>query len=600
MKKISRPAFSPLSLNAIVPSGWYKRQLEIQAAGLSGHLDELWPDIYDSQWLGGSSEGWERLPYWLDGFIPLAALLRDELLLARARKYIDAILAHQQEDGWLCPTRTQKERERYDMWALFLLLKVLVVWHDATGDARVEEAVYRALVSLDCHIDHSTLFNWAQTRWFECLIPIFWLYEHRPEPWIWDLAVKLHAQGFDWESFFTTWPMESPNPQGRWSQMNHVVNNAMMLKSSVLWSRMFGEASGGDVAAQMLAQLDTHHGMINGMFSGDECLAGLSPSQGTELCAVVEAMYSLQLLLGTGEAAWGDRLERIAYNALPAAMTPDMWAHQYDQQVNQPFAGVMENPPYTTNSPDANIFGFEPCYGCCTANFSQGWPKFAQSLVMSAEDGIAITAWAPVAVKTTVQGVAVTLEIITDYPFREDVKVRVRAERPVEFALYLRIPGWAEDASVDGEGVCAGQYHQIRRSWDSATLALRFPMPHALVSRPEGRAALVRGPLVYSVKLSENVQEIPGTVSYHKPPHANYQISTDAPYEYSWIRTSDFHFHEVPIGEYPFSPEGAPMMCRAKCVGPKCTADIELIPYGCTNIRMTEMEISLGAPLNRD
>ena len=112
MRRILRPVFSPLPLDAIVPAGWYKRQLEIQAAGLSGHLDELWPDIYDSQWLGGSSEGWERLPYWLDGFIPLAALLRDEPLLARARKYIDAILAHQQEDGWLCPTRTQEERER--------------------------------------------------------------------------------------------------------------------------------------------------------------------------------------------------------------------------------------------------------------------------------------------------------------------------------------------------------------------------------------------------------------------------------------------------------------------------------------------------------
>lgn len=546
-----------------------------------------------------TANGWEvpqkagnGFPYWLDGFIPLAALLRDEPLLARARKYIDAILAHQQEDGWLCPTRTQEERERYDMWALFLLLKVLVVWHDATGDARVEEAVYRALVSLDRHIDRSTLFNWAQMRWFECLISIFWLYEHRPEPWILDLAVKLHAQGFDWESFFAAWPMESPNPQGRWSQMNHVVNNAMMLKSPVLWRRMFGEEAGGDIAARMLAQLDTHHGMVNGMFSGDECLAGRSPSQGTELCAVVEAMYSLQFLLGTGEATWGDRLERIAYNALPAAMTPDMWAHQYDQQVNQPFAGIMENPPYTTNSSDANLFGFEPCYGCCTANFSQGWPKFALSLVMSAEDGIVITAWAPVAVKITVQGVAVTLEIITDYPFREDVKVRVRARRPVEFTLYLRIPGWAEDASVDGKGVCAGKYHRIRRSWDNATLTLRFPMPHELVSRPEGRAALIRGPLVYSVKLSENVHEIPSTVSYHKPPHTNFQISTDAPYEYSWIQTSDFRFHEAPIGDAPFSPEGAPMICLTKCARKNQTEDIELIPYGCTNIRITEMEIA--------
>ena len=49
-----------------------RQQLEIQAKGLSGNLDKFWPDIKDSAWIGGDREGWERVPYWLDGFIPLA------------------------------------------------------------------------------------------------------------------------------------------------------------------------------------------------------------------------------------------------------------------------------------------------------------------------------------------------------------------------------------------------------------------------------------------------------------------------------------------------------------------------------------------------
>ena len=60
------------------PEGWLKRQLEIQAEGLAGNLDRVWPDVRDSAWIGGDREGWERVPYWLDGFIPLACLLRDE------------------------------------------------------------------------------------------------------------------------------------------------------------------------------------------------------------------------------------------------------------------------------------------------------------------------------------------------------------------------------------------------------------------------------------------------------------------------------------------------------------------------------------------
>ena len=59
------------------PAGWLRDQLQIQADGLTGHLDEFWPDVARSQWIGGDAEGWERGPYWLDGLVPLAVLLDD-------------------------------------------------------------------------------------------------------------------------------------------------------------------------------------------------------------------------------------------------------------------------------------------------------------------------------------------------------------------------------------------------------------------------------------------------------------------------------------------------------------------------------------------
>lgn len=87
------------------PKGWIKRQLEIQAEGLSGHLDSIWPYIYNSAWIGGSGDGWELMPYWLDGFIPLAYLLENQNMISRVKKYIDAIISLQKEDGWICPCR---------------------------------------------------------------------------------------------------------------------------------------------------------------------------------------------------------------------------------------------------------------------------------------------------------------------------------------------------------------------------------------------------------------------------------------------------------------------------------------------------------------
>ena len=91
--------FKQYTTNELRPTGWLKNQLEIQANGLSGNLDKIWPSIRDSSWIGGNDDGWERVPYWLDGFIPLAYQLKNEDMIARAKKYIDAIIEGQQDDG---------------------------------------------------------------------------------------------------------------------------------------------------------------------------------------------------------------------------------------------------------------------------------------------------------------------------------------------------------------------------------------------------------------------------------------------------------------------------------------------------------------------
>src|SRR5262249_8085976 len=133
------------------------------------------------------------------------------------------------------------------------------------------------------------LFDWGKFRWFEGLIPVYYLYEKTGESWLLDLAQKLRAQGFDYRQFYTGPEITRPTAErGKWTWEKHVVNTGMALKAYALAWRLSGVAAERDYPRQMWDILDRWHGQATGMFSGDECLAGPSPVHGTELCAVVE------------------------------------------------------------------------------------------------------------------------------------------------------------------------------------------------------------------------------------------------------------------------------------------------------------------------
>ena len=74
-------------------------------------------------------------------------------------------------------------------------------------------------------------------------------------------------------------------------------SDAMAMKATGLWWLVSGDPTDRDGIYRMQRQLDAYHGLPNGMFSADEHIAGPDPSQGVELCAVVESMYSLENLI---------------------------------------------------------------------------------------------------------------------------------------------------------------------------------------------------------------------------------------------------------------------------------------------------------------
>jgi hypothetical protein len=341
-------------------------------------------------------------------------------------------------------------------------------------------------------------------------------------------------------------------------------------------------------------------------------------------------MYALEHLFSTfGDVAFADRLERIAFNALPATISPDGWSHQYDQQANQAQCTINPEHGWSTNGPESNLFGLEPNYGCCTANMHQGWPKFVSHLWMRSDDGgLVAAAWAPCEVRTTIGDVPVVVAVETGYPFRDTIAVTVETPRALRFPLWLRVPAWASGASVrvgrdDPAPMTPGALHRVEREWvGKQQLTITLPMRAVVSTRYHDAVAVERGPLVYALRIGEAWTRVNADKPHRELPHGDYEVRPTTPWNYGLVideRGADasFTFEERPIGVRPFSPEGAGVVATARgrripdwklqhgwagelAVPERAWSDparpltsepeetVSLIPYGCTNLRISE------------
>ncbi|MDD2268234.1 MAG: glycoside hydrolase family 127 protein [Eubacteriales bacterium] len=556
---MKRPLYGFYKAKQLKPRGWLYDQLKIQSASLTGNLDKVWPDVKDSKYIGGDREGWERVPYWLDGFIPLAYLLDDEDMKTRAKKYIDAIIVNQKEDGWICPC-SDEQRPQYDMWALLLLAKVLMLYYDCSGDERIPEVLLNALENLLQHIKKYPLFGWGKARWFEAYEPICRLYDKTKADWLLELAELLYSQGEKYSQIIKTDKFKYPKRE--WTFETHVVNMAQALKCGSV-SSLF-ECVGEEDSEKLYSELMKYHGTPAGHFNGDECLSGKSPIQGAELCSIVEAMFSHEVNFSlSGEAKWLDRLEMLAFNSLPSTVSPDMWSHQYDQMINQISCSAQNEPAiFMTNSRDANIFGLEPNYGCCTANYGQGWPKLTLSSFFEGEQEIVSAVPIPSELSTDISSVPVKVTLDTEYPFREKLSYKIQAERKVDFALKIRVPDWVEVAQVDGV-----QYSKqngfliIDRTWDENTeFTVTLYFKTAFVDNNNGMFSLKYGALLFTPDIKEKwiMHEYTKDGVDRFFPYCDYEIHPESKWNYAFT-SKDVKVVNSEITAVPFSHTNPPV-----------------------------------------
>lgn len=381
----------------------------------------------------------------------------------------------------------------------------------------------------------------------------------------------------------------------------------------------------------------TTYGQVpGGMFGADEnARPGYSgPRQGAETCSMVEIMHSDELLLTiTGDAVWADRAEEVAFNSLPAAMTPDLKGLHYLTAPNMVQLDRVSKAPMVENDGDMLSYRGD-YYRCCQHNVAFGWPYYAEHLWMvTQDDGLAVVLYGASTVTAKVSdGTEVRIAEKTDYPFGETVELRLSVPKAVTFPLVLRVPAWCSAPSIQINGkpteakTRASQWIELRKVWnDGDVVRLELPMQVTVKTwqKNNNAVSLYRGPLAYSLKIGERWARYGGSDQW---PY--YEVFPTTPWNYGLIvdpykPAASFKVvsKKGPFAQQPFTPENAPVALEAKgrripqwkqesngLIGvlqdspvrsDQPVETITLIPMGCARLRVSAFpRIGEGADAN--
>jgi hypothetical protein len=631
----------PLPIGAVQPKGWLRAYFDRQRDGLSGHLGEIsvWLQKDDNAWLsknGKGKYGWEELPYWLRGYIQLAYILDDPKMTAESQVWIEGALASQRPDGDFGPDQKFDDDGSRDFWANMLMMYSLETYYEHTHDARVINLMTKYFKYQLSVPDAKFLTHyWQKMRGGDNLYSVYWLYNRTGDPFLLELASKIHRCTADWE-------MKDDLPN--W----HNVNIAEAFREPATHYLQTHDAAELKDTRADFNEVRKRYGQVpGGMFGGDEnCRPGYSdPRQAIETCGMVEQMFSDELLEQiSGDPSWADNCEDVAFNSYPAALTPDMRALRYLTAPNMVNSDAKNHSPGIQNAGPflvMNPFSAR----CCQHNHSMGWPYFARHLWLATPDnGLCAALYSASEVRAQAGDGEVRITEDTHYPFDETLRFTVHAARPVSFPLYLRIPGWCQGAAISLNGkpqntaLTAGQYARIERQWkegDVVTLTLPMRVSVRRWTDNHDSASVNYGPLTFSLKIGERYQREDSTRTaigdsgWQKTADPSkwpaFEIFPTTPWNYGLVLNAEnpddsFKVKKLawPRDDFPFTPDSAPieMVAKARRI-PQWTLDryglcatlqdspaasgeptetVTLVPMGAARLRISAFPVIGSGP----
>ena len=508
---LKQDVYVQLPLGSIKVKGWLLKQLELQRDGFTGHAEELYPEKDNlgatSDWLGGDGSGWEKVPYYVKGLVALAYTLDDVSLKAKAKKWIDYTLDHQQENGLFGPPKMN------DWWPRMPFMYAAQSYYEATNDKRVIPFLSKYFKYQLANLDKSPLDSWGKSRAGDNMELALWVYNKTGEPYLLELVSKLKQQAYPWIDIFNK---NQFFYYGDDFQPKHMVNVGQALKFPAVYSQVDKNSNTTNAMQNGIDHIMHDNGQPHGIGAGTEFMSGRSSVQGVETCTVVEWMQSLETASRIiHDSHIGDQLEKVAFNALPAQFSRDLKSHSYYTLPNQVKTAIGTH-GFTQDYNTGILLSPYSGFPCCRYNMHMGWPYFVKNSCLATPDGgIAVNTYGPMEVNAMVaNGVPVTIDEQTNYPFEEQIRLNIDITKKTTFPLMLRIPEWCTkpEVLVNGKnqsGVKSGAMYTIKRQWSkNDKVVLNFPMDIAVEKQVNNGVSVVRGPLVYALKIKKDIKNI--------------------------------------------------------------------------------------------
>jgi DUF1680 family protein len=233
----------------------------------------------------------------------------------------------------------------------------------------------------------------------------------------------------------------------------------------------------------------------------------------SETCASVGlAMFCKRMLRNTHDAKYADTLERALYNTVLAGISADGRRFFYVNPLEVWPEACLKNPTKDHVKPvRQEWFG---C-ACCPPNVARTLASLGQYVYGVDKDTVFADLYLSNKTSFRTGSGEFTLSESTNYPFGGEVTINVACGEPQKFTLALRLPAWSKKYSLTLGGrpcdfTVKNGYAYITRTWSDDEIKLTLDMaPRLVFANPNvrsdaGRAAVMKGPLVYCLEECDN------------------------------------------------------------------------------------------------